>query len=311
MSLPSSTKKIRSQPPDVIVAVGSGEDMQEFECYKVVLSFASQYFDAMLSADMSEKTNSRIEFPDKNPDEWEIFYKCIDPGTPNVNDVINKANVRTLVPWFHHFDMKDHLIVCDKILTKLENILSKYDEEERGFDMEFWGKQSLFQKRKNQFGKILELYQFAKVYGMETCMDGCGLTIQSFLGENFESTYDLFDFSCVRKLLDLEVPLEKRASADGKRKVVFTNTFWRALPNDFKDKIVSGSVPLTNKDLLAVIIQTSLELRHKDVQICHTRIAINEMLTNSTTSDVANHLSYTQRKAFRSINVNFPPRYIA
>ena len=38
-------KKIRSQPPDVIVAVGQGESMQEFPCYKIALSFASPYFD--------------------------------------------------------------------------------------------------------------------------------------------------------------------------------------------------------------------------------------------------------------------------
>jgi hypothetical protein len=61
-------------PPDVTVVVGTGDNQQEFECYKVVLSFASPYLDAMLSNDMVENNNSRIEFPDKDPDEWKIVY---------------------------------------------------------------------------------------------------------------------------------------------------------------------------------------------------------------------------------------------
>ena len=61
-------------PPDVTVVVGTGDNQQEFECYKTVLSFASQYLDAMLSNDMVENSTSRIEFPDKDPEEWKIVY---------------------------------------------------------------------------------------------------------------------------------------------------------------------------------------------------------------------------------------------
>jgi len=43
------SKKIRYQPPDVIVSVGSGDAVQEFKCYGVALSFALPYLDAMLS----------------------------------------------------------------------------------------------------------------------------------------------------------------------------------------------------------------------------------------------------------------------
>ena len=70
----STQKIIRSMPPDVTVVVGTGDNQQEFECYKVVLSFASPYLDAMLSTDMVENSTSRIEFPDKDPEEWKIIY---------------------------------------------------------------------------------------------------------------------------------------------------------------------------------------------------------------------------------------------
>ena len=60
---PRATKWIRSQAPDVTVSVGSGESKQEFKCYKVVLSFASPYLDAMLSSSMKEGEVGRINFP--------------------------------------------------------------------------------------------------------------------------------------------------------------------------------------------------------------------------------------------------------
>ena len=51
-------------PPDVTVMVGKDDNIQEFEAYKVALSLASPVFDAMLSSDMSESNNSRIQLPD-------------------------------------------------------------------------------------------------------------------------------------------------------------------------------------------------------------------------------------------------------
>ena len=35
---------------------------------------SKSYLDAMLSNDMVENNTSRIEFPDKDPDEWKIVY---------------------------------------------------------------------------------------------------------------------------------------------------------------------------------------------------------------------------------------------
>ena len=41
---------------------------------QIVLSLASPYLDAMLSNDMVENSTSRIEFLDKDPEEWKIIY---------------------------------------------------------------------------------------------------------------------------------------------------------------------------------------------------------------------------------------------
>jgi hypothetical protein len=82
-------KKIRTQSPDVIVAVREGDARQEFECYKVVLAFASPYLDAMLSSDMVENSKVRIEFRDNDPEEWQVLYQIIlnDPDVEEVTSV--------------------------------------------------------------------------------------------------------------------------------------------------------------------------------------------------------------------------------
>ena len=52
--------------------VGSGESKQEFKCYKVILSFASKYFDDMFSSGMNEDEDAtgKVQFPDSDPEGW-------------------------------------------------------------------------------------------------------------------------------------------------------------------------------------------------------------------------------------------------
>lgn len=66
-----TSKRVKSQPPDVIVSVGSDDNVEEFECYGVVLSFASPVFDAMLSTEMREKNDNCIKLPDRIPKSGE------------------------------------------------------------------------------------------------------------------------------------------------------------------------------------------------------------------------------------------------
>ena len=78
----------------------------------------------MLSANMTENNESRIEFPNKNPDEWKMFYPFIDPfqiGEAK-HASINDENVMTLVPWFHEFQLGSLHQQCDQFL--LDKVLS-------------------------------------------------------------------------------------------------------------------------------------------------------------------------------------------
>ena len=137
---------LRSQPTDVIVAVGSGDAMKEFECYKVALAHAAEYFDVMLSAGMVEDEMSRIEFPDKDPETWVEFYKLIDPLQVRraEKEKVTGENVCKLLPWFHEFGMKEYLKASEKAITKYfpENIPGKCKTDNFSEFIKFWKRNS-------------------------------------------------------------------------------------------------------------------------------------------------------------------------
>jgi hypothetical protein len=45
------------------------------------LAAASPVIDAMLGSGMKECEQKRIEFPDKDPDEWKIILQCLDTAS--------------------------------------------------------------------------------------------------------------------------------------------------------------------------------------------------------------------------------------
>ena len=118
----SGSKRLRSILPDVVVSVGMDDEKQEFDCYSVILCFASPYFDAMLSSPMQESSSKRISFPDKDPKEWREVYKFMDPM--ELRDAkVDDSNVKRLLPWFHLFQMTRLIQECDQWLkTKVPTV---------------------------------------------------------------------------------------------------------------------------------------------------------------------------------------------
>lgn len=106
-------KTMRAVQPDVTIVVGG----VEFRHYSTFLCCNSDYFDAMLSVDMKEKSERRIEFAEKDPEEWKVFYAFIDPRSCN-NVKLNNDNVDMLLPWFHEFAMEEKLVECDTVLSR-------------------------------------------------------------------------------------------------------------------------------------------------------------------------------------------------
>ena len=85
--------------------------MQEFECCKVALSFASEYLDAMPSSSMKEGTSNRTEFPEKDPEGWKPFHEFSTLqmiGKLRYHAEIKSGNASKLLPCFHEFHMNNH-----------------------------------------------------------------------------------------------------------------------------------------------------------------------------------------------------------
>ncbi|KAK1747797.1 hypothetical protein QTG54_001760 [Skeletonema marinoi] len=202
MSSPGPSKKIRSQPPDVIVAVGSGESMQEFHCYRVILSFASDYFDTMLSASMIENETGRIEFTNKDPLMWKKFYSFIDPDKLSVAEThatIDVTTAITFVPWFHEFQMTSFLKKCDVVLAERVEKIRAYEHEFLSFndcDVDNGGLQ-----------EVIELLKLSCTYDLDKSKDKTEEYICSLL-ETIQNTSDLFDVHRIKSLHSLFAPVD-------------------------------------------------------------------------------------------------------
>lgn len=200
-SSPSSTKKLRSQPPDLIVSVGSDNNRQDFLCYSQILCFASEVFDAMLTTsndkNMSSNDSSnsndnsdsndnkksledehrhngknckskeedgtkqnvngttdstttttnasptnptasiiikRIELPNRDPKEWTLFSKFIDPSIVTRTKV-DTSNAIALAPWFYEYRMMELLMQCDNVIS---NVHFLNDHLGMDFTFSFW-----------------------------------------------------------------------------------------------------------------------------------------------------------------------------
>lgn len=135
---------------------------QEFQCYRVALSLASPVFDAMLSADMAENNNSRINLPEKDPDEWQIFYGIVVRD----NSVrINDDNATMLPKWFHEFQMIKYLDECDGVLTEKVDSLTKKDGSK--YDDRYWKSVTDVVEKKTRFNSVIDLLEVSCIYDLK------------------------------------------------------------------------------------------------------------------------------------------------
>jgi len=263
------------------VAVGQGDAMREFECYKIALSFASPYFDAMLSTNMAENNDSRIEFPEKDPAEWELFYRFIDPiqiGVAKHDIIIHEKNAKILTPWFHEFQMEAYMEECDEILSKKMKVLSKKETfPQTCYKDSFWDKQSYegkpfppLDRRKRAFKKIIDLLQFACIYDLKETKLEAEKFIEYLLDEIRAETSDLFDRHAIKVLVDLSLPLVELGDTDSDGEVDHefldsegkSKTLWGFLErHNFGCKCLEGLSleTINNNEMLPSLVETFMQ----------------------------------------------------
>lgn len=280
-----TTKKIRSQPPDVIVAVGEGDALREFECYKVVLSFASPYFDAMFSADMHESRTCRVEYPDRDPEEWKTFYQFLthDPSV----DLERHAAI--LAPMFHEFQMDKHLSDCDELLATKVASLAKRDQAADdaagcNYSVSYWDRRSnpggRSKERKDAFVEIIELLELACTRDLPKTKEEANGFISSAAGTLLPGTLDLFDLPAITTLTELFLPLEK--DEDG---VLVpqgeSDALWWALDEGFRqDEMCEFSTEtINNNKMLPLLIKERIQ----NLGVLDTVVKISEGINTMNT----------------------------
>lgn len=112
----SCPKRLRSMSPDVKVVVGSGDNKKIFHHYAAILCNSSEYFDVALSSSFKEGTTRVLEFPDKDPHEWEQVVDFFHLPAEST-EKITIESIGMLVPWFSELRMTGWLAVCDKVLV--------------------------------------------------------------------------------------------------------------------------------------------------------------------------------------------------
>jgi hypothetical protein len=112
-------KKLKSVEPDLTVVVGG----EEFYHYKVTLCSGCDFIDTMLSNQMRENDESRIEFPDKDPTEWLQVYSFLDPNEEK--PAITADNALKLVMWFDYLGMEELARECDTVYS--QNVVAQSD----------------------------------------------------------------------------------------------------------------------------------------------------------------------------------------
>lgn len=272
-TMESTPKRVRSQAPDVVVSVGRGDAKREFECYKIALSFASPYFDAMFSTDMTENHRGRVEFPDKHPAEWELFYSFIDPSL--VGDAtrspaaIKEDNAMVLTPWFHEFAMQTHVSKCDRVLANNIKAISRMSSCDSD---EFWPRDAnksgaRLRQRRSVFEQILKLLQCACIYDLKATKASAEEVIKVLTpGYLFiRATEDLFDLPSVKILVDLFLPVKTKEEVQGKPLLEpcgKSTTFWDSLEylsHWGNLPTLSAETINSNGEMLALLIHTLVQ----------------------------------------------------
>lgn len=64
-----------SEEPDVTIIVGG----TTFRGYRQTLRCWSGYFDAVFRSGMKEEKTKKFEFPDRDPEEWQLIMSLVGP----------------------------------------------------------------------------------------------------------------------------------------------------------------------------------------------------------------------------------------
>mmetsp|Transcript_1597 Transcript_1597/g.2180 ORF Transcript_1597/g.2180 Transcript_1597/m.2180 type:complete len:277 (-) Transcript_1597:85-915(-) len=124
----SGEKKINADTtfakPDTVVVVGG----KEFQESSIVLRLWSGYFDGAFRSGMEESKTMRFEFPDKKPEDWELFTALLVPFS---GAQVTKDNVDAVLDWCDQLCVTRGLAGCDSVLHDTITPLTLIDNKQK------------------------------------------------------------------------------------------------------------------------------------------------------------------------------------
>ena len=245
----------------------------------------------MLSTNMTENNESRIEFPNKDPDEWKMFYPFIDPfqigEALSTHATINDENVMILVPWFHELQMDSLYQQCDQFLSDKVLSLARAEKVKNYWglklDESFWDRTGynnirnyeermrVLKIRSETFSDIIKLLEFSCIYDLEKTKKEAEGVIRVILDEDMlGETYDLFDdLPTIKILTSLFLPLSEMEEtgeddtykyfvSNGKSQVLWESlTEWGMFEDEFEAELKSLSLEdINTSSMFPVLVKT-------------------------------------------------------
>ena len=158
---------------------------------------------------MREDTTNTIELPNKDPEEWTLFYSIIDPsqiGEVRNQSRIDESNAATLTPWFHEFQMEKHLKECDDVLAdKVQELSNWADKGRELLSTSFWGPDITIGRQK--FSELIDMLEHACTYDLTGTIQEAESTIGCLLRSYLPRCHHLFDIEKIGKLVQLCLPV--------------------------------------------------------------------------------------------------------
>lgn len=105
---PHRTTRLRG--PDVVIVVGG----KEFHQNSHHLRSISDYFEAAFRSGMKESQTMKFDFPDKNPDDWELVLALLEPFG---SLALDQERLELALPWFDELGISVGVQACDKYLA--------------------------------------------------------------------------------------------------------------------------------------------------------------------------------------------------
>jgi hypothetical protein len=205
----------KEEAPDVTVVVG-GKEFEEFSRH---LCCFSDYFHAALRSGMRETDapTMRFEFPDKDPQEWELVRTMLRP----FGCKLTQDNVTVLVPWFDELCCQEALQECDKLiesgivpllyhsLVTLPPLRKARYSRTKGVWLAVSKASTPFPDffsnsladPKVAFWKLLDILDVSLRYRLEGSKEGCFRVMESILTETITALKDLSGRAQVATLL--------------------------------------------------------------------------------------------------------------